>query len=74
MTGNRVAIKAIDTAKYTKLASSNFITEVDAMHLCKKSQYVVSLVDSFEVDDLTYIVSKYAEGGNLLEYCCEQSN
>ncbi len=42
------------------------------MLLCKKSQYVVSLVENFEVDKMTYIVSKYAEGGDLLYYCLGQ--
>ena len=71
-TGELVAIKAIDTKKYTKLAQQNRISEIDAMRMCKESHGVVKILDSFELDGQTYIVTKYAKGGDLLEYCLEQ--
>ena len=42
------------------------------MSLCQKSDHVVSLIDHFEIGDATYIVSKYAQGGDLFEYCLSQ--
>ena len=45
------------------------IQEVDAMMLLHKSSYVVKLIDHFKIDDQSYIVSKYAQGGDLLNYC-----
>ena len=44
------------------------------MSLCKDSHYIVKLVDDFELNDLTYIITKYAEGKDLLEYCLNQPN
>ena len=44
------------------------ISEADAMTLCKTSNYVLSLVDQFAFDDMTYIVTKLAKGGNLLDH------
>jgi len=39
------------------------------MILLQKSTYVVKLIDHFEIDGETYIVSKLAQGGDLLNYC-----
>lgn len=44
------------------------------MLLCRDSQYVVNLIDHFEYDNETVIVSKYAEGGDLLNYCLAQKD
>ena len=73
-TGELVAIKSINTIKYKKLANDNDIAEADAMNACKDSQNVVRLLDSFELDNMTYLVTKFAEGKDLLEYCISQPN
>ena len=44
------------------------------MLLCRDSQYVVNLIDHFEYDNETVIISKYAEGGDLLNYCLAQKD
>ncbi len=38
------------------------------MNLCRKSPHVVTLVDHFEIEGETFIVSKYAPGGDLASY------
>ena len=38
------------------------------MILCRKSAHVVTLVDYFEIEGETFIVSKYAPGGDLCTY------
>ena len=38
------------------------------MTLCSSSKYLLSLVESFQHEGETYIVTKYAKGGNLLSY------
>lgn len=72
VTGVKVAIKAIPTEKYQRLAGEHNTSEAEAMNLCQKSDYIVSLVDHFEIGDTTYLVSKYAQGGDLFEYCLRQ--
>ncbi len=74
MTGELVAVKCINTIKYKKLAADNKISEADAMSACKDSQNVVKLLDTFELDDMTYLITKFAEGKDLLEYCLTQPN
>jgi len=39
------------------------------MMLLHNSSYIVKLIDHFEIDSKTFIVSKFAKGGNLLNYC-----
>ena len=69
-----VAIKSINTIKYKKLAADNNISEADSMNACKDSPNVVRLLDYFEIDNMTYLVTKFAEGKDLLEYCITQPN
>ncbi len=69
-----VAIKSINTRKYKKLAVDNGITEADAMSACKDSRNVIRLLDNFEFDGVTYLITKFAEGKDLLEYCLTQPN
>ena len=69
ITGLHVAIKAIDKETCERKESFGSIQEVDAMMLLHKSSHVVKLIDHFEIDDETYIVTKYAKGGDLLNYC-----
>ncbi len=42
------------------------------MILCRKSAHVVTLVDYFEIEGETFIVSKYAAGGDLCTYLNKQ--
>jgi meiosis-specific serine/threonine-protein kinase MEK1 len=42
------------------------------MLTCQASKYSLSLFDKFAVGKNTYIVSKLAKGGDLLEYCLRQ--
>mgnify|MGYP000066939866 CR=1 FL=1 len=44
------------------------------MNACKDSPNVVRLLDYFEIDNMTYLVTKFAEGKDLLEYCITQPN
>lgn len=69
LTGVKVAIKEIPQETCERKESLGFIQEYDAMNLLAKSSYVVKLIDHFEIDDQTFIVSKYANGGDLLNYC-----
>ena len=38
------------------------------MQLCKQSPYIIPFIDELEVEDNVYLVTKYARGGNLLNY------
>ncbi len=38
------------------------------MLLCNQSPYNIPFIDEFVYEDNTYIVTKYAKGGNLLNY------
>lgn len=44
--------------QYKKLARTSGIGEAEAMQECKDSAHVVSLIDHFELNGRTYIVSK----------------
>ena len=68
MTGQRVAIKANETQKYKRLARENAISEAIAMHINQESKHVLNLVEDFEQDGQTYIVTKFVRGGDLLSY------
>lgn len=68
MTGLKVVIKAIDTAKYKRLRNENNISESIAMHKCHKSNFVASLVEEFSHEHRTYIVTKFYKGGDLVTY------
>ncbi len=63
-----MAIKSIPSTKYDRLSFENKISEANAMNLCRKSPHVVTLVDHFEIEGETFIVSKYAPGGDLASY------
>lgn len=69
LNGMKVAIKAIPAKKYRRLQKENMVDEGGAMELCNFSEYVVRLVEKFSMDGMVYIVSKYAYGGDLLNYC-----
>ena len=74
LTGTPVAIKEIRTKKYLKLAAENSICEAEAITLCKGSKRVVKLLNTFELENFTYIITKFEEGRNLLDYCLSQPN
>ena len=45
------------------------ISEADALHLCQGSTSVLAFVEEFsQSDGQTYIVTKHARGGHLLDY------
>ena len=45
------------------------VDEGGAMEMCDFSEHVLRLVEKFTMDGMVYIVSKYAHGGDLLNYC-----
>jgi serine/threonine protein kinase len=69
-----VVIKSIPTEKYIKLTYENLISEANAMYICRKSPHIISLVDSFQTKGETFIVSKFAPEGNLLNYLTNQTS
>lgn len=68
-TNLKVAIKTIDILEYVRLQKENRISEVDAMVLCQDSDFIVKFIEKFTLDDQVYIVTKFAPGGDLLNYC-----
>ena len=66
--GVKVVIKNIPSEFYHAKAASFAISEVNAQHRCQKSEYVLGILDSFEVDGNVYIVTKYEAGGDLADY------
>ena len=66
--GVRVAIKAMDTKKYQRLATENQVSEGNAMYLCQGSTQVINFIEEFQMQGQTYIVTKFARGGDLLSY------
>jgi serine/threonine protein kinase len=73
-TQRQVAIKKISQKAYKNSKSKNKISETAALNLCRESKHVVNLVESMKVDNSIYLVTKYAQGGNLLQYCLSQPN
>ena len=68
VSGIRVAIKAMDTKKYQRLSTENQVSEGKAMHLCQGSTQVINFIEEFSMGGETYIVTKFARGGDLLGY------
>ena len=68
ISGRKVAIKAIETARYHRQTVENQISEGQAMSLCQGSSNVLSLIEEFNIKDQTLIVTQYAAGGDLLNY------
>ena len=66
--GVKVVIKNIPSEFYNRKEASFAISEVNAQHRCQKSEYVLGILDSFEVDGYVYIVTKYEAGGDLADY------
>ena len=64
----KVAIKANDTSKYQRLSRENQISEADAMLAVQQSYHVVNFIEEFQHEELTYLVTKFVRGGDLLSY------
>ena len=58
----------MNAAKYKLQSNYSHISEGSAMSCCQKSYNILRLVDEFEVKGQTYLVTKYAQGGDLLNY------
>lgn len=58
----------MDTKKYQRLSTENQVSEGQAMYLCQGSTQVINFIEEFTMDGKTYIVTKYARGGDLLGY------
>lgn len=68
ITGAKVAIKAVETSKYARITTENQISESEAMQVCSGSDYVARLVECFEHENQTLMVTKFYKGGDLLSY------
>lgn len=44
------------------------------MNTCCDSKHIIDLVEMFEKDDKIYLVTKFAKGGDLLNYCMQQED
>ena len=69
MTGAEVAIKSIDKKKYVRLQKEGRLSEAEALELCKESAHVVNLIEKFTWQGEIYLVTKFAAGGDLLQFC-----
>ena len=72
ISGVKVAIKVMETSKYQRLSYENQISEGNAMTVCQKSNNVVNFIEEFVIGEETYIVTKFAQGGDLLNYLTSQ--
>ncbi len=72
LSGARVAVKEIPTEKYLRLAKEHKVSEAEAITMCKGNKRIIKLMDTFEIEGYTYIITKYEEGRNLLDYCLSQ--
>ena len=72
LTGVVITIKSIDGTKVVKMWQRDRISEAESLQLCKGSAFVMNLVEKFTLKDRVYLVTKYAAGGNLLDYCLKQ--
>lgn len=74
ISGATVDIKAIRTKSFKHSANRGRISESDALSLCKESSHVVSLLDVFENEKNTLLVTRFSAGGNLLSYLSDASD
>ena len=64
-----VAIKTIKTHTYKRLAREQNVSEADVHYtLCRQSDHMLKFVEAFTEGNLTYIVTKFARGGDLLNH------
>ena len=72
ISGVRVAIKAMESKKYQRLSIENQVSESRAMYMCQDSQNILNFIEEFTHNGETYIVTKFARGGDLLSYLSVQ--
>eukprot|EP00806_Schmidingerella_arcuata_P000006 Macronucleus_1002.p1 GENE.Macronucleus_1002~~Macronucleus_1002.p1 ORF type:complete len:302 (+),score=87.86 Macronucleus_1002:1-906(+) len=72
LTGAKVAIKSIEKNKYARLQKEDRVSEAEALELCQDSAHIVNLIEKFTFQGEIYLVTKYASGGDLLQYCLKQ--
>ena len=63
-----MAIKVIESSKYARITVENQLSESDAMNICSSSDNVARIVETFEHEDKTLLVTKFYKGGDLLAY------
>ena len=66
LTREKVVIKVIKKRTFRRLAKENNISEATAMQLCGDSIHIVNLLETFIFDKKVYLITKYAQGGDLL--------
>ena len=55
--------------QYKSLKKKHRISEIDAMKLCSRgNRLMVSLVEYFNLEGVTYLVTKFAKRGDLMGY------
>ena len=59
ITGQIVAIKAINKQKYKQHTIENHISESEALQRCHRSENVIQLVEEFQQEGQTFIVTKF---------------
>lgn len=60
------------TENYKRFTAENKIAEADAMSACDQSKYVPRFIESFQLGDETFLVTKFMEGGDLMNYLEKQ--
>ena len=74
LTGAKVAIKVMETIKYQRLSYENQISEGQAMTLCQGNPNILKLIEEFQVSDRSFIVTKFCDGGDLINYLNAQDS
>ena len=69
MTKVKVAIKVINKKDFDRLSEENNISETSAMGLCSESHYIATMVETFNIGTKVYLITKFAQGRDLLHYC-----
>ena len=54
--------------KYKQHTIENHISESEAIYRCHRSRSVIKLVEEFQQEGQTFIVTKFEQGGDLLSY------
>ena len=54
--------------KYKQHTIENHISESQALYRCNGSENVAQLVEEFQQEGQTFIVTKFEQGGDLLSY------
>lgn len=67
--GTRVAIKSMTMKQYKHLQKSQGFSEAEAILMCKGSPFVIDFIEMFDLKGRVYIVTKFAAGGDLTQFC-----